>query len=31
MFSPATYLGIARLAVFAAKVITGRTVHRRPL
>lgn len=31
MFSPATYLGIARLAVFAAEVLTGRTVRRRPL
>ncbi|MGH3633312.1 lipase family protein [Mycobacterium sp.] len=31
MFNPATYVGMARLAVIAAKVITGRTVHRRPL
>jgi pimeloyl-ACP methyl ester carboxylesterase len=31
MFNPATYIGTARLAVIAAKVITGRTVHRRPL
>lgn len=31
MFNPATYTGMARLAVIAAKVITGRTVHRRPL
>ena len=27
MFNPATYVGIARLAVFAAKVLTGRTVQ----
>jgi hypothetical protein len=25
------HLGMARLAVIAAKVITGRAVHRRPL
>jgi alpha-beta hydrolase superfamily lysophospholipase len=31
MFNPMTYIGMARLAVIAAKVITGRTVHRRPL
>ena len=31
LFNPATYVGMARLAVIAAKVITGRTVHRRPL
>ncbi|OBI52036.1 lipase [Mycobacterium kyorinense] len=31
MFNPATYTGMARLAVIAAKVITGRTVERRPL
>ena len=31
MFNPATYIGTARLAVIAAKIITGRTVHRRPL
>lgn len=31
MFSPSTYLGLARLAVFAAEVITGRAVHRRRL
>jgi hypothetical protein len=31
MFNPATYTGMARLAVIAAKVITGQTVHRRPL
>jgi len=27
MFNPATYLGMAQLAVIAAEVITGRTVH----
>ncbi|HXZ72379.1 MAG TPA: hypothetical protein VEH31_16125, partial [Streptosporangiaceae bacterium] len=31
LFNPATYVGMARLAKIAAKVITGRTVHRRPL
>ncbi len=31
MFNPATYVGMARLAVIAAKVITGKSVHRRPL
>ncbi|MGH3576698.1 MAG: lipase family protein [Mycobacterium sp.] len=31
MFNPTTYIGMARLAVIAAKVITGRTVPRRPL
>jgi alpha-beta hydrolase superfamily lysophospholipase len=31
MFNPATYVGMARLAVIAAKVITGKAVHRRPL
>ncbi|MBO0865753.1 MAG: lipase [Mycobacterium sp.] len=31
LFNPATYVGMARLGVIAAKVITGRTVHRRPL
>jgi alpha-beta hydrolase superfamily lysophospholipase len=31
MFNPATYVGMARLARIAAKVISGRTVHRRPL
>jgi alpha-beta hydrolase superfamily lysophospholipase len=31
MFNPMTYLGMARLGVIAAKVITGRAVHRRPL
>ncbi len=30
-FNPVTYAGMARLAVIAAKVITGKTVHRRPL
>jgi Secretory lipase len=31
MFNPATYVGMARLAVIAAKVITGKSVHRSPL
>src|ERR1700754_2858222 len=31
MFTPATYAGMARLAVIAAKVITGKAVHHRPL
>jgi alpha-beta hydrolase superfamily lysophospholipase len=31
MFNPATYVGMARLAVIAAKVITGKQVRRRPL
>jgi hypothetical protein len=31
MFNPMTYAGMARLAVIAAKVITGRKIHRRPL
>jgi alpha-beta hydrolase superfamily lysophospholipase len=31
MFNPMTYIGMARLAVIAAKVITGRTVRHRPL
>lgn len=31
MFNPATYVGMARLAVIAARVITGKSVHRRPL
>jgi pimeloyl-ACP methyl ester carboxylesterase len=31
MFNPMTYIGMGRLAVIAARVITGRTVHRRPL
>ena len=31
MFNPATYVGMARLAAIAAKVITGKAIHRRPL
>jgi hypothetical protein len=31
MFNPMTYAGMARLAAIAAKVITGRTIRRRPL
>lgn len=31
MFNPMTYAGMARLGVIAAKVITGRKIHRRPL
>jgi acetyl esterase/lipase len=31
MFHPMTYVGMARLAVIAAKVITGRKVRHRPL
>jgi len=31
MFNPMTYIGMTRLAVIAAKVITGKAVHRRPL
>ncbi len=31
MFNPATYIGMARLAVIAAKVMTGKPVPRRPL
>ena len=31
MFHPMTYVGMARLAMIAAKVITGRKIHRRPL
>jgi alpha-beta hydrolase superfamily lysophospholipase len=31
MFNPATYVGMARLAVIAARVITGKQVRRRPL
>ncbi|BCO36131.1 lipase [Mycobacterium heckeshornense] len=31
LFNPATYIGMARLGVIAAKVLTGRPVHRRPL
>jgi alpha-beta hydrolase superfamily lysophospholipase len=30
-FNPMTYTGMARLAVIAAKIITGRKIHRRPL
>ncbi|OBI91205.1 lipase family protein [Mycobacterium asiaticum] len=31
MFNPVTYAGMARLGIIAAKVITGRKIHRRPL
>jgi hypothetical protein len=31
MFNPMTYVGVARLAAIAAKVITSRKVRRRPL
>jgi acetyl esterase/lipase len=31
MFNPSTYVGMARLAVIAAKVITGKSVHRLSL
>jgi alpha-beta hydrolase superfamily lysophospholipase len=31
LLNPMTYVGMARLARIAAKVITGRTVERRPL
>jgi hypothetical protein len=31
MFNPMTYVGMARLGVIAAKVITGKAVQRRPL
>ena len=31
MFNPTTYIGMARLAKIALKVITGRKLHRRPL
>jgi acetyl esterase/lipase len=31
MFNPATYIGMVRLGVIAAKVITGKAVRRRPL
>ncbi|BBX73711.1 lipase [Mycobacterium shinjukuense] len=31
MFNPMTYAGMARLATIAAKVITGKKVHRHPL
>jgi hypothetical protein len=30
-FNPMTYAGMARLAVIAAKIITGRKIRRRPL
>jgi acetyl esterase/lipase len=31
IFNPTTYVGMARLAKIALKVITGRKLHRRPL
>ena len=31
MLNPMTYVGMARLARIVAKVVTGRTVERRPL
>ena len=31
LLNPMTYCGMARLAVIAAKVITGRSVDRKPL
>jgi triacylglycerol lipase len=31
VLNPSTYCGMIRLAEIAAKVITGRTVERRPL
>jgi len=31
VFNPMTYAGMARLALIAAKVITGRKIRRRPL
>ncbi|GFG75643.1 lipase family protein [Mycobacterium botniense] len=31
IFNPGTYVGVARLGVIAARVLTGRRVHRRPL
>ncbi len=31
MFNPMTYVGMARLARIAAKVVFGRKIHRRPL
>jgi triacylglycerol lipase len=31
MLNPMTYVGMARLVRIAAKVVTGRTVERRPL
>ncbi|MFV0494142.1 lipase family protein [Mycobacterium sp.] len=31
VFNPVTYSGMARLIAIAAKVVTGRRIHRRPL
>jgi triacylglycerol lipase len=31
LLNPMTYMGMARLVRIAAKVVTGRTVERRPL
>jgi len=31
LLNPITYMGMARLVRIAAKVVTGRTVERRPL
>jgi Secretory lipase len=31
LLNPMTYVGMARLAKIAAKVVTGRTVERSPL
>jgi hypothetical protein len=31
LLNPMTYVGMARLAKIAAKVMTGRTVERSPL
>jgi alpha-beta hydrolase superfamily lysophospholipase len=31
MFNPATYVGMVRLALVAVKVITGKSVQRRPI
>lgn len=31
MFNPMTYVGMVRLGIIAAKVITGRKIRRRPL
>ena len=31
LLNPMTYVGMARLAMIAAKVVTGRTVERSPL
>jgi hypothetical protein len=30
-FNPMTYAGMARLAMIAAKIITGRKIRHRPL